>query len=90
VSLPWSGQQIEWLQAMGLAVLQRPAPEAGGSTDAAAPVTAADGVPPGLARAARGVDLTELLATAGVPRDAASRRAFWRLLRPRRKAARRR
>jgi hypothetical protein len=86
VSLPWSGQQIEWLQAMGLDVLQHPPAR---TADAPVATTAVDGIPAGLVRAARGVDLAPLLVTAGVPSDVASRRAFWRLLRPQRKAARR-
>jgi hypothetical protein len=89
VSLPWSGQQIEWLQAMGLDVLQRLARDAASAPEAPVARAAVDGVPAGLLWAARGVDLAELLAATGVPRDPTSRRAFWRLLRPRRKAARR-
>jgi hypothetical protein len=91
VSLPWSGQQIEWLQALGLEVLHRPVAAAPGSTPAevAADAGAPSGqIPRALLRAARGVDLMPLLATAGLPRDVASRRAFWRLLRPQRKASR--
>ena len=79
MSLPWSGQQIEWLQAMGLEVLQRPAAPA-----AASPLD----VPAGLQRAARGVDLAPLIARLGIPRDVASRRRFWREMRMQRKAAR--
>ena len=89
MSLPWSGQQIEWLQAMGLEVLQRPMPVAAAPVATASNEAAAGDVPAGLLRAARGVELTALLATTGVPRDVASRRAFWRLLRTERKAARR-
>lgn len=86
MSLPWTGQQVEWLQAMGLDVLQR-APVATRAANPGGP--SAGDIPAGLLRAARGVDLSPLLATAGVPRDAASRRAFWRLLRSHRKALRR-
>jgi hypothetical protein len=82
MSLPWSGQQIEWLQAMGLDVLQRPSSPSAEPTSAAA-------VPGALLRAARGIDLAPLLAAVGVPRDVASRRVFWRLLRAQRKAMRR-
>jgi hypothetical protein len=101
VSLPWSGQQIEWLQAMGLEVLRRPddprdstppvVPTGahGSPAGITADISASGGdVPRGLLRAARGLDLAPLLAATGVPRDIASRRAFWRLLRQHRKAAR--
>ncbi|MGY3265983.1 hypothetical protein [Lysobacter sp. HA35] len=84
MSLPWSAQQIEWLQAMGLEVLQRP-------MDAPASIrsaTSSTDVPAGLMRAARGVDVASLVATHGMPRDVATRRALWRALRPLRKAAR--
>ena len=87
MSLPWSGQQLEWLQAMGLDVLQRPA--AGVASPTAAVEAGSQDVPAALRRVAKGVDLSPLLAQAGVPRDVASRRAFWRLLRPQRRAARR-
>lgn len=60
------------------AVRTRPAPAA---SDAAIRAMRA------LERVASGVDLGPLLA-AGLPRDPASRRAFWRALRPLRKAAR--
>ena len=97
MTLPWSPSQIEWLQAMGFEVLARPgsagaergdeaASRVGRAADADAPAGA--GAPRALARAARGVDLAPLLAALGVPRDPASRRAFWRALRPLRKAAR--
>ncbi|WP_133500626.1 hypothetical protein [Cognatilysobacter terrigena] len=92
MSLPWSAQQIEWLQAMGLEVLQRPGQGAlpGDTTSVASSQSATreGDVPAGLARAARGVDLGALLAAYGTPRDVASRRAFWRALRAARKAAR--
>lgn len=91
MSLPWSGQQIEWLRAMGLDVLQRPVarPTASVPTADAPPARSTTGdVPAGLLRAARGLDLAPLLASAGLPRDITSRRAFWRLLRAQRKAAR--
>lgn len=84
MTLPWSAAQVEWLQAMGLEVLRdarAPAADA-----APAPAEAAD-VPAALRRAARGVDLAPLLAAYGVPRDIASRRVFWRALRPLRRAA---
>ncbi|WP_133479673.1 hypothetical protein [Cognatilysobacter segetis] len=84
MTLPWSGQQVEWLQAMGLDVLQRPAGRA--ATPGLAAEATGD-VPAGLLRAARGVDLAPLLARLGLPRDVASRRAFWRELRALRKAA---
>ena len=84
MTLPWSGQQIEWLQAMGLDVLQRPAADraVGARGDDAGEV------PAGLRRAARGLDLAPLVARLGLPRDVASRRAFWRELRALRKATR--
>ena len=53
-----------------------------GSGDASAPR-----ISPALQRIARGVDLVPLLAVHSL-HDAASRRAFWRALRPLRKAAR--
>jgi hypothetical protein len=84
MTLPWSGQQVEWLEAMGLQVLRRPASNRAAQRDD----TAGD-LPAGLLRAARGVDLGPLVATVGVPRDVASRRAFWRVLRAQRKAMRR-
>ena len=90
MTLPWSPQQIEWLQAMGLDVLRRDAPPAV-AAPAVQPATvqsSPEPVPAALARAARGADLSMLLASHGIPRDAASRRAFWRALRPLRKAAR--
>ncbi|HEY4582200.1 MAG TPA: hypothetical protein VIG88_04945 [Lysobacter sp.] len=89
---------------MGLDVLRVSDAGLSGSGPAAAPALAGHGdavpapgcsgaavttaVPRGLARAAYGVDLAPLLATLGLPRDADSRRAFWRALRPLRKAAR--
>lgn len=90
MTLPWDAQQLEWLQAMGLEVLGRADVPAGVP---ALPVSGADigtesaDIPAGLRRAARGLDLGPLVATYGLPRDAASRRAFWRVLRPLRKAA---
>lgn len=86
MSLPWSAQQIEWLQAMGLEVLQRPVNADASMSPSTMP--ASGGVPAAFARAARGVDIASLLASAGTPRDVAARRAFWRALRPLRKAAR--
>lgn len=83
MTLPWSPQQVEWLQAMGLQVL-RPA----GAVAAAAADVEEPRLPAALQRAARGIDLAPLLRAPGLPRDAASRRAFWRALRPLRKAAR--
>ena len=53
----------------------------------AATASAGSRVADALQRAAGGVDLAPLLA-GGPPRDAAERRAFWRVLRPLRKAAR--
>jgi len=89
MSLPWSATQIEWLQAMGLDVLQRPPQTAAAGGSHGATASTAHDIPPGLRRAAAGIDLGPLLAVAGVPRDVASRRAFWRQLRAHRKAARR-
>ncbi|GAB1594571.1 hypothetical protein [Lysobacter claricitrinus] len=86
MSLPWSAQQIEWLQAMGLEVLQRPV-NAGASVSPST-VSAPGSVPAAFARAARGADIASLLASTGTPRDVTTRRAFWRALRPLRKAAR--
>ena len=86
MSLPWSAQQVEWLQAMGLEVLQRPGTAAAPPTAA---LSAAGDIPAGLLRAARGVDLAPLIAAHGRPHDVATRRAFWRALRVTRKAARR-
>ncbi len=61
--------------------------------DAQAPTRGHDvapvGLPRWLQRVARGIDPGPLLARAGLPRDPAARRAFWRALRPLRKAARR-
>ncbi|GAB6194985.1 hypothetical protein [Lysobacter xanthus] len=89
MTLPWSAQQVEWLQAMGLEVLARPTP-AGGRDDGTGPMSAlAFDIPPGLHRAAGGVDLRPLLESHGLPHDVASRRAFWRLLRPLRRDTRR-
>jgi hypothetical protein len=51
------------------------------------PDTVGTDVPPSWGRIAGGVDLLPLLA-AHPPRDPASRRALWRVLRPLRKAAR--
>ena len=91
MSLPWSAQQLEWLREMGFDVLaRRDRPLAQGPAVAAEPAAslqAADTLPPWLRRAARGVDPTPLLA-AGLPHDAATRRRFWRALRPLRKASR--
>lgn len=87
MSLPWSATQIEWLREMGFDVLARRAPAVApvaGPVDDASATTGA--LPASLQRAARGVDLTPLLA-AGVPGDPAARRAFWRALRPLRRAA---
>jgi hypothetical protein len=83
MSLPWSAQQVECLQAMGFDALHLVA-----ATPAAAAANADDDLPPGLRRAARGVDLAALLQAQGAPRDVGSRRRFWRALRPLRKAAR--
>lgn len=92
MSLPWSGAQVEWLQAMGFDVLARadagPVRAAPSAAERPAEAMTGPAVPAALARAARGVDLGPLLAVAGPPRDVASRRALWRLLRPLRKAAR--
>ncbi|HZX80982.1 MAG TPA: hypothetical protein VFE72_08540, partial [Lysobacter sp.] len=76
MSLPWSPQQIEWLQAMGLDVLRLN--DAGDPGADAAPVpvivagveqesigAATAAIPRGLVRAARGVDLSPLLAALG-------------------------
>ena len=84
----WSPQQVEWLQALGLEVLHL-APETAsvGSSNPAPGASANADVPTSLRRAARGVDLAPLLVTIGVPRDVVTRRAFWRALRPLRKAA---
>ncbi|AXK70915.1 hypothetical protein DWG18_00500 [Lysobacter sp. TY2-98] len=84
MSLPWSAQQIEWLQAMGLDVLQRPAAPV---TRVAVSSSSTGDLPAALVRAARGADLASLIAQHGVPRDGASRRVFWRALRSARKAA---
>lgn len=93
MTVAWSAQQLERLQAMGLNVLARPSTTASPLSEGTRPDGAAarsgPATPAGLARAARGVDLAALLAAHPVPRDVASRRAFWRLLRPLRKAARR-
>ncbi|GAB2502843.1 hypothetical protein [Lysobacter humi (ex Lee et al. 2017)] len=97
MSLPWTREQLDWLQAMGFDVLRLQdapviaptraiAPELPASDDDAPP--AAGVLPPGLVRAARGLELGPLIAVHGVPRDAAARRAFWRVLRPLRKARR--
>lgn len=87
MSLPWSAAQVEWLREMGFDVLARRAPAVApvaGPVDDAPP--SEGGFPACLQRAARGVDLAPLLA-AGIPRDPAARRAFWRALRPLRRAA---
>lgn len=55
---------------------------------AGAPIHAAAATNDALMRAARGVDVAALFADCGRPGDAAGRRAFWRRLRPLRKAAR--
>jgi hypothetical protein len=91
MSLPWSPTQVEWLRAMGLDVLAlRGAGQGAGPTAPGGPAVdagAAGALPPGLARAARGIDLAPLL-DQGVPGDIGGRRALWRALRPLRKAAR--
>lgn len=94
MSLPWSAQQVEWLQAMGLDVLRTvpSTPAEAVRTDGTGVPSPANAevsaVPAWLARVAPGVDLAPLLQRLGTPRDPASRRAFWRTLRALRKAAR--
>lgn len=86
MTLSWSPAQREWLQAMGFDVLGlAAAPQDDAGSRAAEAVQL--GAPAALVRAARGVDLAPLLARLGPPRDVASRRAFWRALRPLRKAS---
>ena len=87
MSLPWSAEQMEWLREMGFDVLARRTRAGPAAPQALHQAGADPSVPVGLARAARGVDLTPLLA-GGIPRDVAARRALWRALRPLRKAAR--
>ncbi|TZF91260.1 hypothetical protein [Cognatilysobacter lacus] len=88
MSLPWSAQQVEWLQAMGLDVLRTRAVEPESRQSSESMAAAVAGIPAGLARVARGIDLAPLVERVGIPRDAASRRRFWRALRPLRKASR--
>lgn len=87
MTLPWSAHQVELLREMGFAVLQAPA-RVQAPTPPSGDAAAGTAVPVGLARASCGVDIASLLATLGTPHDIATRRAFWRALRPLRKARR--
>ncbi|TBR12179.1 MAG: hypothetical protein EPO46_05485 [Lysobacter sp.] len=73
MTLPWTPRQLDCLQAMGFDVLIHRPPT----------------LPSGLSRVAQGADVAALVRALGIPRDIATRRAFWRALRPLRKAARR-
>ena len=98
----WTPLQRDCLEAMGfeLMALRGTAATLDGASAPATPVALGEtggGIPPAAAprapsdpllRAARGVDLAALLADTGRPADVASRRAFWRQLRPLRKAMR--
>lgn len=88
----WTPVQRDCLEAMGFDVLhlrdlKTAAPSVAPDAVISAP-SRASAASDGLRRAARGVGLDTLLLETGRPVDVASRRAFWRILRPLRKATR--